>query len=68
MIAMKEMTLTDRVSMINQEGIEMNMFLVLAENYTADPVEEDHDELLRVGIDPEKLGYIKKSERCRILA
>ncbi len=46
----------------------MNMFLVLAENYMADPAEEDHDELLRAGIDPEKLGYMKKSERCRILA
>ncbi len=46
----------------------MNMFLVVAGTFTADPVEEDHDELLRAGIDPEKLGYLKKSERCRILA
>ncbi len=46
----------------------MNMFLVLAENYMADPVEDDHDELLRAGIDLEKLGYMKKNERCRILA
>ncbi|MCR5403953.1 MAG: hypothetical protein K6E91_09095 [Butyrivibrio sp.] len=46
----------------------MNMFLALAGSYTADPVEEYNDELLRAGIDPEKLGYMKKSERCRILA
>ncbi len=46
----------------------MNMFLLIAGNYMADPAEEDHDELLRAGIDPEKLGYMKKSERCRILA
>ncbi len=48
----------------------MNVFLslLIAGNYTTDPVEEDHDELLRAGIDPEKLGYMKKSERCRILA
>ncbi len=48
----------------------MNMFLALttAGNYVTDPYEDDHDELLRAGIDPEKLGYMKKSERYRILA
>ncbi len=42
--------------------------LLIAENYMADSDEEDHDELLRAGIDPEKLGCMKKSERCRILS
>ncbi len=48
----------------------MNMFLTLTTtgNCVADPYEDDHDELLRAGIDPEKLSYMKKSERCRILA
>ncbi len=48
----------------------MNMFLALttAGNYVTDPYEDDQDDLLRAGIDPEKLGYMKKSERCRILA
>ncbi len=34
----------------------------------SEPFETDHDELLLAGIDPEKLGYMKKSEKYRILA
>ena len=30
--------------------------------------EEDHDELYRAGIDPEKLGYLTGEERRRILS
>ncbi len=51
----------------------MNMFLTLVMagdcgKIMPDPYEEDHDELIRAGIDPEKLGYMKRSERCRIIA